>query len=190
MKFTLYYRGPLKPNGGPKDKHVIREFLHPQIRDLWEHMPLSHMKEKLLDPKRNPDTPPGGNNLLLDCCGHTFACVVSKRLHTTAKLNITILRPEQPGNILAQSGDIDNRLKTLLDALTIPPHANQLPKSFTPSDDQKPFFCLLQDDALVTEISIRTLRWLNPDAISKAEVVLLINVETDTHLKTFENVDF
>lgn len=190
MKFTLYYRGPLKANAGPAEKHAIREVLHAQLRDLWEHTPLSHMKLKLLDPNRRPNVAPGGNNVLFEVDGHQFGCIICSRLHTTPILDITLLRPEKPGSLLKQSGDIDNRLKTLLDALTIPPHPSALPSSFAPGPDQKPFFCLLEDDGLVTGLSVRTHRWLNPDAASRSEVVLVIQVETDTAVKTWENFDF
>lgn len=190
MRFTLYYRGPLKPNGGRADKHGIREALHPQLRDLWNHKPLAGMKEKLLDPSRRPDVPPGGNNVLYEVGDYLFGCIVSSRLHTTAELGITVLRPEAPGSLLAQSGDIDNRLKTLLDALTIPPQVSALPEDFSPGPDQVPFFCLLEDDALVTGLSMRTHRWLNPDAVPRSEVVLVLHVQTTTDTNTFENLDF
>jgi len=190
MKFTLHYQGPLKSNGSPQDKHAIREALHTQLRDLWEHRPLARRKEKLLDPNRRPDSLSGGNNLIFSVGEHRFASIISSRLHTTATLDITLLRPEQPGTVFAQSGDIDNRLKTLLDALTIPPHLNALPKNFSPTRTQTPFFCLLENDALVTGVSIHTHRWLNPDAASRADVILIIQVTTATDEKTLENLDF
>ena len=48
----------------------------------------------------------------------------------------------------------------------------------------------LEDDGLVTGLSVRTHRWLNPDAATQSEVVLMIHVETETSAKTFENLDF
>jgi hypothetical protein len=49
-------------------------------------------------------------------------------------LKITLLRPEEPGAIILQSGDIDNRLKTLFDALSVPAQPNQLPKNDAPNE--------------------------------------------------------
>ncbi len=189
MDLTLFYRGPLVANGKPDDKHLIRSYLHPQLKELWEHEPLSRMKE-LLDPDRKPENPPGGNSLIFESGGHSFACLVSKRLHTTASLDITLLRPEKIGNILTQSGDLDNRLKTLLDALSMPRHENQISKAWQPSAEEIPFYCLLEDDGLVTRVNIDSRRWLNPSARSDSEVVLLIHVRTTTHRKTYENFDF
>ncbi len=42
MNFTLYYRGQLKSNGGPKEKHLLRKSFHPQLKTLWSQEPLSH----------------------------------------------------------------------------------------------------------------------------------------------------
>jgi hypothetical protein len=190
VRFTLFYRGPLKSNRGASDKQLIREALHPQIKELWEHDPLAGMKAKLLDPSRNPETPPGGSNLLFKRGGHTFGCIVSRRVFATADIRITLLRPEEPGKILVQSGDLDNRVKTLLDALTVPQQDNQIPPGWEPTEDQKPLFCLLEDDGLVSRLSVKTERWLDARAASSSEVVLLIRVKTSTTRKTFENIDF
>jgi hypothetical protein len=51
---------------------------------------------------------------------------------------ITLLRPEAPGNIVTQGGDIDNRLKTLLDALKVPNLPNALPTGAVPEADESP----------------------------------------------------
>ncbi len=190
MNITLHYQGPLKSNAGRRDKHLIREALHPQLAQLWEHEPLNGVKDRFLDPQRKPDNPPGGNNLLYSVGGHRFACIVSSRLHTTAALDIKLLRPERPGGLVGQSGDIDNRLKTLLDALTIPQHENSLPDGFAPQAEQMPFFCLLEDDALVTSLSVEAERWLHPTAASSSEVIAIIRATTSTRIKTTENFDF
>ncbi|MEQ9542808.1 MAG: hypothetical protein RIU46_38980 [Deltaproteobacteria bacterium] len=168
----------------------MRKVFHPQLVDLWSQPPLSAQRSRLLDPNRRPENPPGGWNVLHDVAGHTFAATVNSRLETTAELEIVLLRPEAPGALLAQGGDIDNRLKTLLDALTIPRHENAVPDAFVPAEDERPFHCLLEDDALVTALSVRTHRWLNPDAARDSEVVLLVHVATSTRTKRLDNADF
>jgi hypothetical protein len=109
MRFTLYYRGPLRSNAGPDEKFDIRTQIHPQLVNLWQTPPLDTLAPKVL----TPDDPE--HNLIFEVGNHTFGCVVSERLYCTAELDITLLRPEPPGALLAQGGDIDNRLKTLLD---------------------------------------------------------------------------
>jgi hypothetical protein len=58
-----------------------------------------------------------------------------------AELQLELLRPEPPERLLTEAGDMDNRLKTLFDALTMPRHADALPKNIQPESDETPFFC-------------------------------------------------
>lgn len=195
MRFTLTYRGPLKAASGSnlsKHKHDIRKQLDPQLQRLFEFPPLSTRKDKLLDPDRHPDRAPGGNSLIVkrrDIEDQLFACIVSSKLHTVAELDIMMMRPEEPGRI-TQAGDIDNRIKTLLDALKVPEQRNALPNDFVAKDDGELFFCLLEDDALVTKLSIDTDRWLDPKALERSEVWLTIKVTTRVTTQTMENFDF
>ena len=186
MKLTLYYRGFLPSNGRPPVKQAIREAFDPQIKKLFTQAPLADQAASLL--YRDPAS--GPNNLLFTQSGSTFAALVSSRFHVTAEISVTMLRPETPGSLLAGAGDIDNRLKTLLDALTIPRDPSQLPDSFVPRDDSDPFFCLLEDDSLVTSLSVHTKQWLDAAAAESNHVVLLIDVETSTTAKTMNNFSF
>lgn len=90
-----------------------------------------------------------------------------------AKLDITLLWKDAPGNIIG-SGDIDNRLKTLFDALTPPIHVEQIPTE-PPAEDETPFYCLLEDDKLITDVSVRTERLLTD--VDESEVSLFIKVK-------------
>jgi hypothetical protein len=46
--------------------------------------------------------------------------LVDSRSNLIAELEITLLRPGLPAGIVVRGGDIDNRLKTPLDALKMP----------------------------------------------------------------------
>jgi hypothetical protein len=59
-----------------------------------------------------------------------------------------------PGSLIS-SGDIDNRLKTLFDALRMPKDKDEVGGN-APSVDEKPFYVLLEDDRLITHLSIET----------------------------------
>jgi hypothetical protein len=96
-----------------------------------------------------------------------------------AELDIVMLRPEPSGAIVTGGGDIDNRLKTLLDALRMPGNVDELPdhlgKSEASENPAQRFLCLLEDDRLVTGISVRTHELLEPGMRPPA-VVLIIHV--------------
>jgi hypothetical protein len=178
MKLTLHYRGPLRANGSPAHKHALREHFHLQLSSLWSQLPLRELRQFFL--VRNPDLEM--NSCVLQQLGpFEFAPLVSARLRMVTKLDITLLRPEPPGNLITQGGDIDNRLKTLFDALTVPRHANALPNGAAPSPGQNPFFCLLEDDNLITAVSVGTEQLLEP-GVDASTVELTVRVSTSvTH---------
>jgi hypothetical protein len=168
MDFTLTYKGPLPTNGRPSQKHDIRRKLHPQLKELWEHPPLNQFYWKARP----------GSQHLREVGGYEFACIVHPEWHFNAKLDILMLRPEPPGNIII-GGDIDNRLKTLFDALTRPMHEQDIPQ-WAPADDEKPLHCLLDDDKLISRVSVETARLLAAPNDSHVELVIKVQVHT-TH---------
>jgi len=94
-----------------------------------------------------------------------------------AGLKIPLLRPKPTGKIVTQSGDIDNRLKTLLDALKMP-DPGSLPRGASPNSDESPFFCLLQDDNLITSLDVTTDRLLDSSSTIHYDLLLLVHVQT------------
>ena len=91
--------------------------------------------------------------------------------------------------ILDNTGDIDNRMKPLLNSLKIPHEPNALPKDAEPEDDEKPFFCLLEDDSLVTRLNVKTEQWLGQPTKS-IEVLVLIHVTTKLTRLGVGNIGF
>lgn len=170
MEFTLYYRGTLRANGRAKDKHELRKHFHKQLSVLWTQKPLKAFSKNLL----NESYP---CNLLRKVGNFSFAPLVAERIALIAELYISLLRPESPGAIITQSGDIDNRLKTLLDALRMPKSPEEIPQDTAVGINENPFFCLLEDDNLITRISVTTDRLLESN-IDPSEVVLTIHVTT------------
>ena len=47
MEFVLYYRGSLKANGRPTDKHKLRKHFHKQLSELWNQEPLINFKKTM-----------------------------------------------------------------------------------------------------------------------------------------------
>jgi hypothetical protein len=92
-------------------------------------------------------------------------------------LDVLFLRPDKPGGLWA--GDIDNRIKTLIDALRIPT-ANEMYVERRPEQDEQPFFCLLEDDKLVTKLSIETDQLLEFDGpnsnLNQVRLVVTVNI--------------
>jgi hypothetical protein len=128
---------------------------------------------------------PGYISLSIKRGAFRFVPLVSTRLHAIADLEVLLLRPGPPGHLLQGGGDIDNRLKTLLDSLKVP-EENALPKGIVPGPSESPYYCLLEDDKLVTGIRVETDRLLDPQ--NEREVLLVIRVTTKYTSAIFANV--
>ena len=112
MQFRLVYQGPLRIDGGTQRKQDIRRAFHPQIRELWTHVPLVENRNWLQFPAAE-----NGLSVVRRLGDFRYAPLVSDELKLVAELEIVLLRPIRPGALIRQSGDIDNQLKPLFDAL-------------------------------------------------------------------------
>jgi hypothetical protein len=126
--------------------------------------------------------------LLMDFCSGSPTQFLSG---VDSGINILFLRPESPGRVL-KSGDIDNRLKTLFDALRIVHNADELGRYKAPADEEDPFFCLLEDDSLIDHLSVETDRLLQPIGehfeVNDARLVITVNIRPT--LQTSANIRF
>jgi hypothetical protein len=158
MKFRLIYEGEIAPRQAAKlsDIHAIRQALHPQIKRLWDHEPLASrnwLREK--DPKASD----GDVYARIKPIGGTrYAPLIATDL--AAELDIVFLRQQAKGQLIGEGGDIDNRLKTLFDALRTPSKSEVQQLGTAVSNDADPLHCLLQDDALIHRVNIETDRLL------------------------------
>lgn len=173
MRFTLIYTGELKSNARPDHKHELRKEFHSQLKSLWQQPPLVDHKEWYKSSNRRSKV-----DLNRKIGKFRFVPLISPDLNLVCSLNISILRPEPPGALITQGGDIDNRLKTLFDALRIPKNENELPKDTTPMSDEIPFFCLLEDDNLITSVSVTTDRYL---IFSQDSSKVHLDIVVETH---------
>ena len=100
------------------------------------------------------------------------------------------LRREPIGNmVFNRGGDIDNRIKALFDALRMPEKPDELPDSAMPEDSEKPFFCLLESDRLITSFRIESERLLGPmKPEDSANVKLVIRATIKVHKLTYWNM--
>jgi hypothetical protein len=150
MEFHLLYQGPLRSEGGSdlgslgraEDKHKLRKHFHPQLRELWNQEPyLRWQASKYCRRRPNEDRSryvyqffqqdvPELKKFLkkyIDWvaddhqrCNARFVPLVSKLSGFTCSLDILFLRRDNPGSMIQSGGDIDNRIKVLLDGLRMP----------------------------------------------------------------------
>ena len=176
MEFRLIYEGPLRSNADAKNKHAIRKAFHQQLKQLWEqHELLQLASTRYISPLEGPVL-----NILakkFDRCGFRFVPLVNKRFELICSLNILFLRRSKPGELIKHGGDLDNRMKTLFDALKVPQDCDGVVGP--PDADESPFYCLLEDDALISGLKITTDRLLTPANAGnhRHDVMLVIHVK-------------
>jgi hypothetical protein len=189
MKFSLTYQGDLPSTGNknrPADVATIRNCLHGQFVDLWEsHVILRELERTARVPRitvmqessgpepdyskfelpayrgQIPPLEPGHFDLCAPIKNGTtvaYRPLIRKSLGLACALDILFLRQEEPGQLVLQGGDIDGRIKTLFDALRMPTKAEEDAANVTPTAD--PLQCLLENDSLISDLSIRTGRLL------------------------------
>jgi len=163
VEFRLIYDGGLlkassAKNRRPWEKHSIRRQLHPQLKKLWEvHPALKNYAAHTIEEHGKPP------QRFLDALAHThkkanigFIPIITEPNGLMCELDVLLLRPERPGHLIEESGDIDNRMKTLLDALKVPSDGSEMVRKSTDDPDPNPIYCLLQNDNLITGFKVTT----------------------------------
>lgn len=180
MEFHLVYQGSL-PAAGPggrtrvREKQDMRKLFHKQLAAIWNMQPfLIQMGSK----EAEGEAPFTLANRY-QRCGYRFLPLVSEWFQVACALDILFLRRDGPGSLVKSGGDIDNRLKVLFDALRMPQTCDEVCGD-SPTPDEDPFFCLLEDDKLITKVQVETNWLLTPPSLGEHihDVHLIIRVKT------------
>jgi hypothetical protein len=140
-------------------KHDLRKAFHRQIKKLWmeDHRYSGEFKvqvgETLTTVEQRARRFPPVNEF-------RFVPFLLTSQRMNCSLDILYLRKGPRGSVIGKA-DIDNRIKTIIDALTMPT-LNQLDPTARPEADEDPFFVLLEDDVLVTRLAVETDTLLEP----------------------------
>lgn len=188
VQFRLLYAGnELVSDGDATQKHKIRRAFHPQLKRLWmSDRKLCDLAMRHGLHVMDPNTPVEeveesvAQLAYMNYVGDKwargkfrFVPLVTQDICLKVSLDVLFLRPDQHP-LIKQGGDLDNRLKTLFDALRIPEHSKGLGES--PLEGEEPFFVLLQDDCLISEIRVETdnLLMLPNNVVHSAKDAFLI----------------
>jgi hypothetical protein len=200
MEFRLIRQGVVYPSGNKKNrpghKHDIRKQFHPQLRRLWQEAPQmnheptpgimtwnapkkTHTIEHLMDRFKSVD--------------YNFVPLVTEQLSVFCELEILFLRKDQLRSVVRSTGDIDGKIKTILDALRYPKDKAEFGAYELPSDDEKPFYCLLQDDKLISKLSVETDLLLRPtsgEEHNPHDSLVIITIRIRPMTVTWDNIRF
>jgi len=181
MEFRLLYAGEWLKSASPTrprvcEKHALRKYFHKQLKELWSVHPVLNYYGTARH-GTDPDlTPTLAEQIANDYerCGIKFIPLATSVNGLVCELDILFLRPGPPGAIIKHGGDIDNRLKVLLDALRIPADGNEMKSGDGDPPDPNPMYCLLQDDSLITKLSVTVDRLLIETAEQKENTLCAV----------------
>jgi hypothetical protein len=209
-----------QPNPLAIHKQEIRRCFHRQLRHLWSVN--KFLREHEVYPTHKVGGQRGGYSLRSDAetvematgdrllheqkmslleataaqyhmFGYRFVPLVREEVSLLCSLDVLFLRRDIPGSAL-NAGDIDNRIKTLIDTLRIPRNQTELiGPDTTPGADDDPFFCLLEDDKQVSRFVVETDTLLNPPAVTNlddTEARVVVTVELRPYDVTLFNLSF
>jgi hypothetical protein len=219
MKFRLTYEGVVRPTGNepygqPTDplaphKQKIRREFHRQLKHLWSVDRV--LSTRRVAPKHFGKTDAERNRIasLLDPNGqipladavsmlyrefdYEFVPLIREEWSLLCSLDILFLRRDFPGPGVISAGDIDNRVKTIIDTLRRPRTQQELVSDdMTPGAGETPFFVLMEDDNQVSHLSVEADRLLTEpvgDTAAQNYAKVIVTVEIRTFLVTLENLN-
>lgn len=215
MLVTLTYTGELigkqkdaqkgRPDKTASHVHSIRRAFHTQLKEHWSSDPFLDKREYFPEvyglehsvPDSIARAAPDLNERqplrrfipdLHRVGSYRFLPLVRSQWKLQCELDILFLRKNPPGSLI-QAGDIDNRIKTLLDALRMAQGDQELEGNVEPRQSEDPFYCLLEDDQLISRLNIETERLLEIEKEGKNKdrwVKLVIRAKVKpTEITTF-----
>jgi hypothetical protein len=197
VEFRLVYDGWLPPESRndprSKEKHDIRRTFSAQLQVLWGTHP--RLQRDTKEKGRSPTAWIQGMGQLLEGedgqmyyvhpvptvfrrMDRNFIPLINEATGVGCSLDILFLRRDPPGALIKSGGDIDNRVKVLFDALRMPRNDTEVHGDREGEPD--PFFCLLEDDRLITDVKVTTDRLLLPRTAGEHDhnVRLIVHVKT------------
>lgn len=186
--FRLIYDGPLpaenRSRGLGDVKSEIRRQFSPQLEELWR----TNGELKVLGgaPAKYHTSREIYRIFGVEAIAEAyqvgdvrFVPLVRKTNNMLCRLDISVLMRQPPFHSTFTAGDLDNRIKTLIDGLTRPSQVGA-----HKGNPGETLYCLMDDDDRIAEFSVRCDQLLAPrrDDQVERDVVALITVEVlNTH---------
>jgi hypothetical protein len=166
MRVHLFYDGPL-PSGvrdtdrGQAIKHDMRKRFSSALRRRWTQQNPTLMDfytrglpELTFSENKFCGDDPAKPFFRVLTNGYFFIPLITRRNRLLCELVVTIHRREGAFSPVT-GGDLDNRIKTLFDALRMPRRLAEIPGHLA-GDGTSEMFCLLEDDSLISRLCVNT----------------------------------
>jgi hypothetical protein len=185
--FTLRYQGHI-PSGGKtgkaEDKHRIRTAFSVQLGKKWTQTRLWNQYMEMNPPfaQHRPGQFCSPDYMLpffrVSKCGLTIYPLVTAHNGLWCELEIwlSVFEPR----LLSPTGDIDNKIKIVFDALRMPQVDQEIPDSMRgPGSDT--LYCLLEDDTLIRKFSVEAEEAISSPLIEELAVKVKVSTTNSSH---------
>jgi hypothetical protein len=165
LKITLTYQGILPASKRPPEKiDQIRQEFHRQLNKIWGRDQLA-----ILEEWRDNKFSAGAPDFRKQFGNITYLPIASEEIHARVRLTLTLYKGIREDHPAYSHGDIDNRAKSIIDALCVPVQQSRIPNCAPLRDT----ICLMSDDSLVDTLTVETASLLaeNDPTITLAVVV-------------------
>jgi hypothetical protein len=184
VNFRLSYRGPLKAASQSSTRRVEKKSMRLAFDEQLNGM---FPNDELLMRDFSASGGPDGELAKYERGIVSYWPIVRKSMHMVCDLDILFLRRGIPGRIVSSSGDLDNRIKVLFDALRVPSEDEIRGLH----EESRGITCLLEDDELITGFRVTSDQLLEPAKDNcNHDVHLIINVEIRLTKITDKNLGY
>jgi hypothetical protein len=186
--FTLTYSGHL-PSGNKDSKsevkHAIRQHFSWQIYNKWQRTKALNdylqMSPPLFEHRAGQWCKPQGEDdpnpfFRVQKCGLTLYPLVTAHNRLSCELEIWMSVWEP--SLLSPSGDIDNRIKVVFDALRLPEYDHEIPEEMRNGGT---LYCLLEDDSMIRKFSVEAEESLTSPLVEQLKVTVHLQATSGSH---------
>lgn len=161
MEIVLTYRGRIPAKRSDRESvWAMRREFHTQLEKLWGREPFDVLKRW-----EDSGFAAGAPRFTSSWRDQTFVPFLGRDLGVGADLEITLLSGHPRQKRVLSAGDLDNRVKRLVDALRVPHGDSEMAEALPPGGR---WYCLLQDDDVVTAVSAKLGTYLASDDPSES----------------------
>lgn len=174
----LTYRGQIPSKASSLDAvWNMRKSFHRQLETLWGKEPFAVLK-RWEDSNFAAQAP----NFLRSIGDQVFVPFYGEAVGVGVRLEIKLLTG-LPQQAVISSGDLDNRVKRIIDALRAPTQKGEIVANLEPNSR---WYCVMDDDSSVKEVTASLAPYL--DSNDPSESFVFVRVRTSPTAVTFANV--
>ncbi len=179
MEIILTYKGIIPANNKPLDAvWKMRKSFDTQLKKLWGKEPFAVLKKW-----EDTNFTTGVKDFRRIIDNQTFLPLYGKTISVGVNLDITLLTGMHEQSPILKSGDLDNRIKRVIDALRAPQQKGEL---YGDLKENKRWHCLLEDDDAVIGLKAKAGTFLDSD--NNKESFVFIKVTPAPLTVTMSNI--